>query len=139
MGTRSEGAGRAHLDEVVAEREEGVEGADAEIRDVELREGGGERCQARRGELSRWFRRGRGTGVVAYPVQRGVEGVAGDVVLQARPDRARSAAGGLHGEGDDPVTGCHRLQPPSSRSRVCGRLDLICRDLVSVGEGDRRR
>ena len=40
--------GRAtHLDKVVAEGEEGVEGADAEIRDVELR-GAGVEGQARR-------------------------------------------------------------------------------------------
>jgi hypothetical protein len=43
-----------------------------------------------------------------YPVQRGVEGVAGDAILQARPKRGRGGAGRLHGERDDPVAGCHR-------------------------------
>jgi hypothetical protein len=44
--TESKGLGwaaQAYLDEVVAEREEGVEGADAEVRDVELRGGSGRR------------------------------------------------------------------------------------------------
>lgn len=60
-----------------------------------------------------------GEGEVAYPVERGVEGVAGDIVLQARPDRARGGAGRLHGEGDDPVTGCHlRHRRRAGRERV---------------------
>jgi hypothetical protein len=58
--------------------------------------------------------------------------VAGDAVLQARPERARGGAGGLHGEGDDPVTGCHRRHRLRAGRERVGRLDLICRDLVSV-------
>ena len=51
MGDGIEGAKHTYLDEVVAEGEEGVEGADAEVRDVELRGGSG-RGQVRSGQAS---------------------------------------------------------------------------------------
>jgi len=54
-----------------------------------------------------------------YPVQRGVEGVAGDAVLQARPERGCGGAGSLHGERDDPVAGRHRRHRRGSPGLVC--------------------
>jgi len=122
MGDGIEGAKHTYLDEVVAEGEEGVEGADAEVRDVELRGGSGRSGQVRSGELCIvWMigldsgegsEGGRESDRITYPVQRGVEGVAGDGVLQARPQRGRGGAGRLHGERDDPVAGCHRRRAP---------------------------
>jgi hypothetical protein len=65
-----------YLDEIVAEGEEGVERADAEIGDVE-------------------------------PVERRVEGVARDGVLEARPERIGGGARSLHGKRHDPITCGH--------------------------------